>query len=324
MKGCIKLFLVIKVCVLYILLLKNNVLFANEFKYVFTLKDGSNVVGFISQELLNKKNEILDVKTAYGILKIPFNDIINFYQVSSVQQNQSNLKDNEIKDEKVSQKVNSKNSNKNIDEILNLDDEQLFSVLESNEFNSIQNTNYEIQTLKSEEISQKYQLKEKKDKKLVPVNLTLLEDDIKALSNSKTEETWLKSKFTKEIQLEKKDTVPIEVIGVSVNTSKDNQKNEKVNKDKEKKNNEKPKDNKNEKETSKATKEVEVIGNDELSKKISNELKKYSKLSPESVINKSNLESEIEKYFNKPNLNKESTQEVQTKKKETDKKTNKK
>jgi hypothetical protein len=187
------------------------------------------------------------------------------------------------------------------DGLLNLDDDKLLDMLGDSEVKPPQPViDSDVEKIEEiEKVKEKYQAKKGEVKKLIPDNLNSIESDIKELAQSSTEEDWLVAKFTKEIQIEKSGTVPVEI--VEVGEKKDGKADKKI-----AAGGEGAKKSKGTREVSLAgtnevviseTIEAEVIGRDKLSEKIGKEFKKHKALPTKKVNEKKHLNAEIEKHF---------------------------
>ncbi len=208
----------------------------------------------------------------------------------------------------------------NADGLLNLDDDKLLDMLGESDVKPPQPViDSDVKKIEEiEKVKEKYQAKKGEGKKLIPDNLNSIESDIKELAQSSTEEDWLVAKFTKEIQIEKSGTVPVEIVEVG----------EKKDGKADKKSAAKPKDGKKPKGTGEVslsgtdeviiseTIEAEVIGGDKLSEKIGKEFKKHKALPTKKVSEKKHLNAEIEKHFS---VKEEHNEPQETKEVKTDK-----
>jgi len=326
-------------------------------EYMFILKNGSSVTAAVDEKsLLDNEIKVLKIKTAYGELEVPREEIVKYYKSSetvktaqpepqakpempaekSDEVKVSDIKKDEIKEvkktaakepdpldmpsepekpldtaevqesvmkmedgEETKKTAGAKTSKGEADGLLNLDDDKLLDMLGESNVKPpepvIQTDSKKVEEI--EDVRDKYQAKKSGAKKLIPDNLNSIESDIKDIAGSSTEEDWLIAKFTKEIQIEKAGTVPVEVIEVGGG--------------KEKKEDGGTKEVNAKKKTSgtgevalgtnevilSETIEAEVIGGGKLSEKIVKELKKHKSLPPKSISEKRHLNSEIEKHF---------------------------
>ena len=214
---------------------------------------------------------------------------------------ESVMKIEEIEDGVITAPKDAKPPKGTADGLLNLDDDKLLDMLGESDVKPpqpfIDNDIEKIEEI--EKVKEKYQAKKGAGKKLIPDNLNSIESDIKELAQSSTEEDWLVAKFTKEIQIEKSGTVPVEIVKV------DEKKAGKPDK-KRAAGDEGGKKSKGTREVSLSgtdevviseTIEAEVIGGDKLSEKIGKEFKKHKALPTKKVNEKEHLNAEIEKHF---------------------------
>ena len=233
---------------------------------------------------------------------------------------ESVMKIEEIEEGVITAPKDAKPPKDNADGLLNLDDDKLLDMLGESDVKPPQPV-IDSDTKKIEEIEkvkEKYQAKKGEGKKLIPDNLNSIESDIKELAQSSTEEDWLVAKFTKEIQIEKSGTVPVEIVEVGEKKAGKADKKSAAG-------DEGGKKSKGTKEVSLSgtdeviiseTIEAEIIGGDKLSEKIGKEFKKHKALPTKKVSEKKHLNAEIEKHFS---VKEESNEPQETKEVKTDK-----
>lgn len=191
--------------------------------------------------------------------------------------------------------------NTNAESLLSLDDDKLLDMLGESDVEPpkpvISSDTEKIGEI--EEIRGKYQAQKGSHKKLIPENLNSIEADIKSMAESSTEEDWLIAKFTREIQVETAETVPVEIIEVGVKnpekdgktaaaaSSKDETKETGVNK----------KTGATLEVILSETEEARIIGGGKLSEKIVKEFKKHKALPHKKISEKQHLNAEIQKHF---------------------------
>jgi len=211
------------------------------------------------------------------------------------------------------------------DDLLEADDEKLMDMLEnkSTDASAVEVNKEAADTSEIQSIKDKYQAKKGiEPKHLVPKNLSSLKDDVKSIAGSASEEDLLLNS-TAEIKVKFGDTKPVEIIkvgdgaGASGGGAKEG-KDEKKKNDKKDKNKKDKKDKKKGKgsdgkgaDTSEAslgtaevsitneTEEIESLGGDKLSEKITKEFVKHKAHPSRSVSTQEQLDKEIESHFEK-------------------------
>lgn len=214
---------------------------------------------------------------------------------------ESVMKIEEIEEGVITSPKDAKPPKSNADGLLNMDDDRLLDMLGESDVKPPQPViDSDVKKIEEiEKVKEKYQAKKGEAKKLIPDNLNSIESDIRELAQSSTEEDWLVAKFTKEIQIEKSGTVPVEIVEVGEKKGGKADKKIAAGGDGAKKS----------RETGEVslsgthevviseTIEAEVIGGDKLSEKIGKEFKKHKALPTKKVNEKKHLNAEIEKHF---------------------------
>lgn len=191
--------------------------------------------------------------------------------------------------------------NTGAENLLNLDDDKLLDMLGESDIappEPVINTDTE-KIGEIEKIRGKYQAQKGSQKKLIPDNLNSIEADIKSMAGSSTEEDWLIAKFTREIQVEKAETVPVEVIEVGVKNSENGEKSaaDASVKDGTKEAGVNKKTGATLEVILSETEEARIIGGGKLSEKIVKEFKKHKALPHKKISEKQHLNAEIQKHF---------------------------